>query len=140
MSGWKVDGLDDLRKTLNAMPKYVRDEIDKKVRKGADELVKEMKAKAPVKTGALRDSIRVEPGKQPLIYVVKAGGEATTKPVRAGVNATYDYSLALEFGAFGTPQQAYFWPSYRGLSKRVKRRIDRELSKQIKEAWEANSK
>lgn len=136
MSSWKIEGMKELIDTLNRMPKDVRQSIDKKVRKGADELVKEMKKTAPVKSGALRDSIRVEAGDQPLTYVVKAGGEKTTKPVRDGAKATYDYSLGIEFGTVDTERQAFFYPSYRKLSKRIKRRIDRELTTQVKAAWE----
>lgn len=135
-SGWKITGMDDLVTALNRMPKEVRQQLDKSVKKGADELVKEMKAAAPVVSGKLRESIRVEASKFPLSYRVKAGGALTTKPVRDGAKATYDYALATEFGTVDQNPEAFFYPSYRKLNKRIRRRIDREISKQLKEAWE----
>jgi hypothetical protein len=54
----KVEGTDKLRRKLTKFPKAAKFEIERAMIKGAREMVSMAKRMAPVKTGALRDSIQ----------------------------------------------------------------------------------
>lgn len=86
---------------------------------------------APVRTGRLQASIRIEPRERGA-FAVMAGGLMTTHPVRKGAKATYDYALAQEFGSENNPAQPFFWPSYRVSKRPSKARATRALTKAIK--------
>jgi len=96
----------------------------------------------PGGTGNLHNSIRYYPGRRPGAWVVEAGGPLTTKPVRKGVKATYDYALGVEFGHATRPNKSgatknvskepFFWPAYRAGKKTAKGRSTRALRKAIK--------
>ena len=87
----------------------------------AGEMVSTAKRFAPVRTGALQNSIHTEPGPQETGAVrVMAGGPATTK-------GGYDYALGVEFGTSDTPAGPYFFPSYRLGKRRHKGRVTRAL-------------
>lgn len=117
-------------------------------RQTADEMAATAKSFAPVKTGKLRDSIRVEDGPRPGSYYVKAGGPTTTKEVRGGSGVAYDYALGVEFGTKphtnagefsgsenpGIRRVSFFWTSYRLVKKRMKSRNSRALNKAVKQA------
>src|SRR5687768_9586252 len=49
-------------------------------------------------TGALEASCVVVPGATDLEVLVQAGGELTTREIRAGSGVEYDYALGFEFG------------------------------------------
>lgn len=87
---------------------------------------------APVRSGAVRNSIRMYPGQRPGAWVVEAGGPSTTKPVRKGIKATYDYALGVEFSTSDTRAQPFFWPAYRSQKRPAKGRASRALIKAIK--------
>lgn len=127
-----------IKRVLSAVPKAAKAAIQPAIDQGANELVARMKYLAPQDEGDLQRSIRVEPGPRELSATVKAGGPLTTKPVRnseKGNAPEYDYALGIEYGTEEMPAQPYYWPSVNTLSKRVRRRIDRAISKAIKEAW-----
>lgn len=103
--------------------------------KGADELVARMKTLAPVADedgGELKASIRKEPGPVPMSATVTAGGDLTTRQTERG---PFDYSLGVEYGTRQTAAQPFFWISLRMVGKRIKRRIDRAISKAVKDEW-----
>jgi hypothetical protein len=86
----------------------------------------------PVEDGTLRDSIRrSEPGERGEV-LVEAGGPTTTRPVRNGSTATFDYALGQEYGTQKSNARPYFWPSYRLTRKRLRARASRALNKAIK--------
>lgn len=128
-----ISGVDALNQKLAAIPRATRAEIRKVLEKSADEMVTFAKQLAPVDSGTLRDSIRKEPGANDLAVVVTAGGEATTKAARAG-QGEYDYALGVEFGTVDTPEQPFFWTSYRAVKKRAKSRASRAVRKAVKAA------
>src|SRR5690606_10414154 len=115
-------------------PKAARRAIKPALEKGADELVGRMKYLAPVDDGDLQRSIQKRPLNE-LAVRVEAGGEATTRPVRQGVSATYDYALGQEYGTAEMPANPFFWPAVNTLKRRVRRRVDRAIGKAVKEAW-----
>jgi HK97 gp10 family phage protein len=130
--------LASLVKAFDAIPAAARKPILPALEKGAEEMVDRMRLLAPHKTGKLRSSIQYAELNE-LAVRVHAGGEKTTKPVRnseKGNAPEFDYALATEFGRVGEAASPFFWPSYRGLKKRVRRRVDRAVSDAVKKAFE----
>jgi hypothetical protein len=78
----------------------------------ADEVVENMRARVPVKSGKLRDSIRKRDVSRPdrVSFLVMAGGRLTTKTTAAG---PYDYALGTEFGTVNEAPEPFFYVSYR---------------------------
>lgn len=100
----------------------------------AQDMVRMAKGLVEVDEGDLRDSIVWGDGPRPASFIVQAGGKATTKPVRDGADASYDYALANEFGTQDMSARPFFWPSYRVTKRRLKGRISRAFGKAMKEA------
>jgi hypothetical protein len=100
----------------------------------ADEMVSTARSYVPVKTGALRNSIRSQSvgGVETGAVRVLAGGPTTTKEVRSGSGKPYDYALGIEFGNSNTPRQSFFFTAYRLIRKRHRSRASRALNKSIK--------
>lgn len=87
-----------------------------------------MKATAPLgKTGRLRDSVRMEADAGRGVVRIKAGGPLTTVPVRKGQSATYDYSLAVEFGTQKASAHPFFWPIWRHDRTPAKKKINQAI-------------
>jgi HK97 gp10 family phage protein len=155
----KVEGTDKLRRKLTKFPKAAKFEIERAMIKGAREMVSMAKRMAPVKTGALRDSIQWNFAEDSPAYaslkgrtggkpsspddpaiVVTAGGAGTRK--EGGVR----YAHLVEFGAPphiaggmfegaahpGAAAQPFFYPSWRAVRKRVKSRISRAVNSAAK--------
>src|SRR5262245_36561490 len=64
---------------LERLPQIIKAPTADALHEQAQALVATMRAAAPFKSGRLRDSIRIEPGKHPLQVVIRAGGPLTTK-------------------------------------------------------------
>lgn len=133
-----VDGLASLkRKLTEAIPGHVRRAAKVALEQSADQIVLTQKALAPVgATGALKASIRRSAAQDSaggLSVDIQAGGPTTTKPVRDGQSAQYDYALGQEFGTAEGPAQPFFYPGYRGNKKRVKAKVSRQTRKAIKD-------
>jgi HK97 gp10 family phage protein len=125
---------DDLQSWFRDMPYKLRRELAGRVRDIAGDLADDIKQAAPVKSGALRDSVRVRRGRNELTLYVEAGGQATTREVardaryvrdvkigsgdtqgiaRGGAaGVSYDYALAQEFGTLHEPAQPFFYKTY----------------------------
>jgi HK97 gp10 family phage protein len=88
-----------------------------------------IRQRAPQDEGALRASVRVERGKRGDRFHVKAGGPKTTRPVRRGQSATYDYANATEFGTKKKPAQPFFYPTWRAAKKQIRAGLDHEIRK-----------
>ncbi len=131
MAGKYVLGRDLVRAVLAKIPKVAAVKLQTAMTASANELADLQRSRVPVKDGTLKASIRVEPFTRGGIgALVKAGGPTTTKPVRAGQSALYDYSLAQELGTQEQLAQPFFFPSYRQSKTKIKRRA----SKAVKEA------
>jgi HK97 gp10 family phage protein len=124
--------LADLTRRFKAIPDKVRRSVQPAVDQGADEIVARMQFLAPddEATGALRGSIERTPGPVPLSATVSAGGQATTDAKGD------DHALNLEYGTVKMRRHSFFWPSVNSLKKRVRGRVDRAISKAVKEAWQ----
>lgn len=132
------NGLDDLERRIKAMPLAARDEIGKALDASATEIAGAAQLLAPAEDGDLRASIRTGQGEHDLSRTIEAGGPTTTRPVREGVSATYDYALGTEWGTADTRAQPYFFPAWRLGRKRAKGRIARAVRKAAKAAgWSA---
>lgn len=128
--------LESLNRKLDAIPKAVREAVLKALEASANELAATMRALVPEDEGDLKRSIRVERGAHELQLLVKAGGPATTKPVREGVSATYDYALGVEYGTVDAEARPYFYPAIRLRKKRIRRRIRSAIRRAIRKEWQ----
>lgn len=102
--------------------------------KSATEMVDTAKRLVPVEEGDLAQSIRMSPGPRPTSFAVEAGGATTTKRVRAGTDAEYDYALAQEFGTQKMRARPFFWPAYRIMRRKFKGRAARAINQAVKKA------
>ncbi len=123
--------LADLTRRFAAIPREIKIRVKPAIDQGAAEIVGRMKYLAPDEdaTGALAGSIEREPGPVELSARVVAGGPATTDAKGD------DHALNLEYGTVAMRQHAFFWPSVNTLKRRVRSRIDRAISKAIREGW-----
>lgn len=129
------DDLKSLLAALDAIPQAAKDAIADSLTKGADEMAARMVYLAPMgETGNLKKSIRKTRIANNHVRV-EAGGELTTKPVREGQSATYDYSLGVEYGTVDSGSEPFFWPSVNTTKRRVRKRVDRAISKAAKESF-----
>lgn len=127
-------GRDLLRATLAKLPKVAATELQSSMTKSANQLADLQRSRVSVKSGTLRDSIRVEPFTRGGIgALVKAGGPTTTKPVRKGQKATYDYAMAQELGTQDMLAQPFFFPSYRQSKPKIKRAASLAVKKAVGE-------
>lgn len=124
----------DFYRRLRAAAPKVRDHLAAANNKTGDEIVSMAQRLVAVDEGDLQRSIRKEQGRLETTVVVLAGGPLTTKPVREGADASYDYALGVEFGTVDTPAQPFFWPSVRANRKTHRGRASRALRTAIKEA------
>lgn len=122
---------------LKSLPIAIRAEIRKPMENGANELVQAQRAAAPVRTGALRDSINWVYGDAPK-GTISSGRQTDGTPINdlkitvfAGNEKAY-YARWIEFGTATTPAQPYFYPIYRFMRKRIAAGIKRSAIKAIK--------
>lgn len=125
---------DDLQSWLKQLPtSLTRDlatEFENIVEK---EMVAPIRDAAPQATGKTKASVRKIKGPDNLSWVVTAGGPLTTKTVREGSGAEYDYTLGIEFGNHHVPSQPFFYSTARAknadFQQRVSDLLDDKLSK-----------
>lgn len=117
---------------MRAIPDAVIAKVKAQLLANAADLVVAQRAAAPADDGALRESIQYSDASDArrVRVEVRAGGPTTTRPVRKGASASYDYALAQEFGTRNMPANPFFFPVYRGR----KRRYKASLRKAAKEA------
>jgi len=109
----------------------VRSQVEPAVEKGADEMVARMRLLVPddPKTNGndLKSSIlKVDTGVPMAIRV-----QAVDENAKDG----FDVALGQEYGTEDMPASPFFWPSVNTTKKRVRRRIDRAISKAVAEAF-----
>ena len=133
--GSYIIGRDLVRKTLDRLPVVVKAKLQAGMTASANEMADLMRSRVPVKDGTLKASIRVEKRKNPEIIgaLIKAGGPTTTKPVRQGQSATYDYAMGQELGTQEMLANPYFFPSYRAKKTAVKRRASKAVREAVQE-------
>lgn len=135
MANNRVLGVQLLRAKLAKLPKAVQEEVQVALTKSAEAIAAQQRSMVPVANGTLRDSIRVEPfTKGGIGALIHAGGPTTTKPVRAGQSATYDYALAQELGTQDQLAQPFFYPGFRRKKSAAKGRASRAVKKAVEKA------
>jgi len=105
---------------LDRLPPTVAKELEAQIDAEATKLADAMRQAVPVRSGALRQSIRIEHGRNKLRRVVRAGGPLTTREARRGSGAAYDYALGAEWGNERVPAQPFFYSVWRGRRKRIR--------------------
>lgn len=116
--------------TFAELPHKIERELSGVIRGEAEGLADVQRAslraqlQAPDDSGDLESSIRVEPGDNPLEYIVKAGGETTTAD-------GFDRALGFEFGTSKQPARPFFYSIYReradGIRDRIAKAVERIL-------------
>ena len=124
------------------------------IKEQADGLADAIKAAAPVKTGALRDSVKVRRRRNDLELEVTVGGDATTRNYDRstgyernvvidgrnnqgiakqadGAGVTYDYSLAVEFGTENMPAHPFVYNTYRARKDDIDQAIADAVEKAV---------
>lgn len=114
---------DDLQQYFQNLPYKLKRELAEGLKDIADRLASDIKQATPVKTGKLRDSVRVRRGRNTLELYVEAGGVDTTKMVREGSGVDYDYALGVEFGNLHAPAQPFFYNTYRAREADIREEI-----------------
>lgn len=126
--------LKDFERRLARLPMAAKKAAQAALDKSADELVAAQRSLVPRDSGKLAASIHWEATDE-LTRTITAGGEATMHTdERSGI--AYDYAFGQEFGTTRQPAQPFFWPAYRLTRKRIRGRINRAISKGVKEAFE----
>lgn len=147
----KVEGLDRLRRKLQALPVAARRRIREAMEKGADEIVAMMKSLVPVDTGGLARSIGWTWGAAPkgaltIGKIRGVSGADNIITIYAG-DAENFQARWVEFGTAphtagglfagatipAIPASPFFFVSYRANRKRVKSRVTRAINKAAKE-------
>jgi HK97 gp10 family phage protein len=117
---------DDLQRYFNGLTGKMRKQLAGVIDDEANQLADAIRAAAPSKeTAHLRNSVRVEPGRDDLEKWVAAGGSATTVH-------NYDYSLAVEFGTEHNAAQPFFWPTYRARRDKIRQNIMTAIEQALK--------
>lgn len=112
------------KKALDSLPPAAKKAIRKELYAGANFIADSMRLEANRgATGNLQASIRVEPGRNDLSVVIRAGGPLTTKRVEKGKSPSYDYALGHEFGTSEAGEQPFFWSQYNAQKRKVKTKI-----------------
>jgi len=111
--------LDAIMKAFKRIPKEARKPIKKSIDKGADELVARMRYLAPEETGELKSKIK----------------KTELNELATRVEVDDPVALYQEYGTAHNDQHPFFWPSVNTLKKRVRGRVDRAISKAVKDAW-----
>jgi HK97 gp10 family phage protein len=116
------------------LQREIRSQAVADLNEAAVELANQMRALAPLgRTGNLRKSIRVQPGKKDTRVRILAGGPLTTiAEVRKGSGVKFDYSRAVEFGTRTSRAKPFFWPSWRLRKKRIRSKLKSRITRSVK--------
>lgn len=140
----RIEGKVRMRKVLKALPDAVRKQLRAAVLAAAEDIANTQRNLAPVRTGALRRSIKVTPGDQALPeYASLKSKRRESDPelsavITAGSQETRDskgrdYTRWVEFGTTDTSAQPFFYPGFRAGKKRAQARINRAARQGIKD-------
>lgn len=128
-------------------------ELVGKIKEQADRLADAIQAAARVKTGRLRDSIKVRRTRNQLKFYVTAGGSETSPGYRrnaryqrevaigsgdtaniargTAAGVVFDYSRALEFGTTKMSARPFFYPTARALEDDIRSEIEKAVVEAI---------
>ncbi|MET3925988.1 HK97 gp10 family phage protein [Devosia sp. 2618] len=126
-----------LKARFNAVPIAAREAAQASLRKSGDELADLMRSLAETSrdTGALIDSIEVTPGNMNTPPFSQPGGSTVVPEnavmVTAG-NHAVRYPHLVEHGTDENDAKPFFWPAFRMLRDKIKRRTGRDIRKAIR--------
>lgn len=144
-------GLAMLNRKMREIPEAAKEAARKTVVESAQEIANLQQNLVPYRSGELHDSIHVtKPGETTPPYS-QPGGAQVARPEQAIVTAgdtNVRYAHLVEYGTAphingglfagsqhpGTSAQPFFWPGYRALRGRAKRKIGMSINKSIKQA------
>jgi HK97 gp10 family phage protein len=133
-----ANDLVSLQRSFDQVSFRAKRELATVVQAEAERLAEAIRAAAPVKTGTLRDSVKVRRNRGSLSFTIVAGGDATTKTYErdtgyesavvidgrdnrgiakqsGGAGVTYDYSLSVEYGTSREHAEPFFFPTVRAM-------------------------
>lgn len=127
--------MDEMQRQFDALKGSIREKGPDIIREEAQALSDAQRAalqsqlQSSDNSGDLEASCRVTDGRHPLEVFVEAGGEATTREVRAGSGVDYDYANAFEFGTSRQPARPFFFNTYRARRDQMRRNIETKVAK-----------
>lgn len=107
-----------LRSNLSRIRAGLQDAAARGVARGGGMIVDLAQQLCPVRTGALRASIRLEPSRPAINMTVRAGGGTVT------------YATYVEYGTMYSPAQPYLTPAARAID--VRKEVAAELNRLIR--------
>lgn len=113
------------KRRLAKIPVEVRAATAAQALLSAAGLVVALKSSSPKESGRLAASARLESARSPDHFLVRAGGQATTKPVRNGQTAQFDYSIPTEYGRKDQIARKWFWPTINHRRPQIKKALER---------------
>lgn len=135
-----VQGIDRLKSKMRRLTPEMEKAIIKSYEQGAGDMVGMARSLAPVDTGALRNSIAWKYGDPPggaigLKTAGRGGPPGTGDPQRisiyAGDRQAY-YARWVEFGTVERAAQAFFFPAWRSLRKKITSRNRSAINRAVK--------
>jgi HK97 gp10 family phage protein len=125
-----IQGLESLRRKLNALPDAMRAEVRLAMQKGAEEIVQMARRLAPEASGDLKKSIGWTWGAAPQgsMALANAGSGADVLTIYAGSDEAF-YARWIEFGTVSRSATPFFYPSYRATRKKMRSRNNRAMRK-----------
>jgi HK97 gp10 family phage protein len=94
----------------------------------ADGLAEAIREVAPVRTGKLRDSVKVRRRRNELDFEVTAGGDETTREAREGSGVMVDYAVFTEYGTTHEEAEPFFYPTFRAREAGIREAIEDAVS------------
>ena len=146
-----MKGLDKLNRKLREIPQAVKTAARLSVVEGAQEIANLQQNLVPYDEGELHDSIHVtKPGETTPPYS-QPGGAQVAGPEQAIItagNTDVRYAHLVEYGTAphaqggmfegtmhpGTKPRPFFWPGYRALRGRARRKIGTAITKSMRQA------
>lgn len=135
----RIKNADRFRRLLKVLPEKEREQIKVALREAASSIVSTQKQLAPVRTGALRNSIKATPGDQDLPAYASVRGRAPTKDpelamILSAGNPSVRYAHLIEYGTVKTAAQPFFGPGFRAHRRDAVSKINKAARKAIKDA------
>lgn len=156
-------GMDRVRRQLDALPREIVTEVRRQLEVEAEKVVRAMKATAPKRTGALRDSIGWTWGDAPagslalmrsgsgpaglFVTIYAGGGKGTARTQRRASGTakrprnarlagsfTADNAKYQEFGTSRMPANPFFYPVWRSDRTRVRSNLTRAVTRAVRKA------
>lgn len=134
----KVHGLSDFQRRWNAIPELVRVNMRAELEDIAEDIVAQMYARAPQRSGDLAGSIQWTWGAPPASSLTIGSVSETENAdnritIFAGDKDAF-YARFQEFGTANMPANPFFYPVWRHNRRRVRSRLLRALRKAIRQA------